>query len=425
MEDQTKEKFYGWKNLVILFICYSLIYGTVFYAYSVMFSAMVKSMGWARGDASIAHTIRGFMVGFMSPVVGWMVNRWGVRNTMMAGCALTVAALVFLGTMVNTIFMFIIGWGLMIAIGTCICGLVPVNTSLSFWFSKNRGTAIGLVSTGGALGGFVAQPLFTWVISATGQWQMGWLACAGVAVLGMIGLPWLKNKPADYGQYPDGINPEKVKTGEVKKRTARTYRATESWTVKEATKTKQLWMLILMYCAGCMPLFLVVTHGTLHLLDLGFTKMQAAYAIGFVSLFSACGRFPMGFLADIIEPRYLCTLVLTGVAVSLIGIWHAPNLTILIISCAVFGVSYGAEMILTFTMTGNYFSEKSYASISGFSFPFQIGGSAIVPVLAGYLFDYTKSYSIAFIILSAFAAIMAISMLFAVPPTKKATTPAQ
>ena len=65
--NMEKQPFYGWSNVVICFLCYFLVYGIVFYGFSVIFPAMVKAMGWKRGDASIAQTIRVLVMGLRLP----------------------------------------------------------------------------------------------------------------------------------------------------------------------------------------------------------------------------------------------------------------------------------------------------------------------------------------------------------------------
>ena len=49
MTVQQKTGFSGWTNVVILFFCYFLLYGIIFYGFSVMFPAMIKAMKWGTG----------------------------------------------------------------------------------------------------------------------------------------------------------------------------------------------------------------------------------------------------------------------------------------------------------------------------------------------------------------------------------------
>lgn len=422
MADQHRADFYGWTNLVLLFICYCMVYGIVFYGFSVVFPAMIKAMKWARGDASIGQTIRSMMVGFTAPLVAYMINRYGSKKTIMIGGVLTVVTLVLLGTVVDHLWQWTLLWGIAAGFGLSAAGIVPVQTNITYWFHKNRGLAIGIVGTGAAIGGFVAQPLFTWIIKETGQWQIGWLSAGGFVFIGVIGILWLRNKPADYGQHPDGISPEMVKAAVAagRRRTARTYRTAESWTLQEAIRTRTLWLLMIMFCSFAMPLFLLMAHGVLHMTDLGFSKMQAAYILSLVFLFGGVARFPMGWLADYVEPRWIMTVTFTCMLLSLLIFWQAPGLTALIVAACLFGFSYGACFVVISTAVGNYYSPNAFAAVSGFMFPFQVGFGAIVPVTAGYIHDLTKSYDLAFIGVIILAGIAVVCAVMATPPSKTA-----
>ena len=420
MTTQQKTGFSGWTNVVILFICYFLLYGIVFYGFSVMFPAMIKAMKWARGDASIAQTVRGLMVGFAAPLVAVMINRWGSKNTLLTGGTLCIIGLVLLGTMTDKLWTWILFWGIFCGIGLSAAGLMPIQTNLTFWFSRNRGVTIGIVTAGASLGGVVAQPLFTWIIKESGSWQAGWIAAAGIAFVGMIGILWLKNKPADYGEHPDGISPEQAKeSAAAGKKVIRTYRTAHTWSLKEATKTTALWYLLIMYTMTMLPIYLMLSHGVLHLTDLGYSRMQAAYTLSFIALGGGIVRVPVGWLVDRVEPRWIVVILFLGYIAATLILWQAPSMTVIIVSAFALGFCCGGGMVAVPTMIGNYFAPASFASISGFMFPFQIGIGALVPVFAGYTYDFQKTYDMAFIVIAILCAVAALSGFLAKPPARK------
>ena len=59
--------FYGWSNVGLLFVIYLSAMGMVFYGFSVIFPSMVQEMGWGRGEAAFAHTLRALLLGFTAP----------------------------------------------------------------------------------------------------------------------------------------------------------------------------------------------------------------------------------------------------------------------------------------------------------------------------------------------------------------------
>ena len=422
MEARQKAGFYGWRNVILLFISYAFLYATILYSFSVIFPAMIKAMGWARGDASIAQTIRTLLMGFLAPLVAYFINRRGTRFTILLGGSVMLVGCLLLGTVTDQLWLFILFWGLIVGFGNSCCQAIPYNTNMTYWFIKRRSLAISIVLTGGAVGGLLILPFITWVITKAGSWKSGWLAVAGVLFIGTVVILWLKDKPADYGQYPDGISPEETKAAEAagSKKKARTYHTTETWTVKEAARTRSLWFLILTYTSFSVILSFAVAHGVLHITDIGYTRMQAAYAISLIPMIGGIGRIPLGYLADIIEPRIILIGIMIAISFSVWGLWKAPSLTVLCVATSLYGLGMGAGIVLVPTMIGNYYSPPAFAGINGFMFPIQIGLTAVVPLASGYLFDFQKSYDLVLIVFLVMCIASVIGLFFAKPPKKPA-----
>ena len=397
-----------------------MVYGVVFYGFSVIFPAMVKAMGWKRGDASIANTVRALLVAFASPLCGYVIGRFSVRTALLSGGALIVLALVLAGTVMTELWQWIVIWGVMVGLGLSLCGVISVNTNTTYWFNKNRGMALGIVLSGAAVGGFVGQPLFTWVMKQVGQWQVGWILGAFFALLGVVVAIWLKNKPEDYGQYQDGISPEQAKAiaaaGGSKK--ARTYRTAEHWTLTEAIKTRQLWFLTYSVLMQITPLYFLTTHGVFHMTGQGLTTMQAAYILSFNVLGGAIARFPIGWLSDRIEGRWLLTICYVLITGSMYVFWQAPSMTSLAVAAFIFGFSYGAGLVLVPTLVGSYYGETHYHKILSFMFPIEYGLGSVVPVAAGYIYDFNKSYDQFFEIMLVLIALCIVAAFLTTPPRK-------
>jgi len=420
-QSQAKQHFSGWMNLVILTLAYTLMYGVAFYGYSVVFPAMIKTTGWARGDASVAHTIRALIVGFGAPLAVYLMKRFGVRYTMSTGIAICTATLFVLGTIeIKELWLWTLLWGIVMGIGISICGQLVANTSITQWFNKRRALAIAICMAASAVGGAVAQPLFTYVMKEMGSWQYGWLTSAILGVVALIFAFMIKNKPADYGQFPDGIDPEAAKklVGSERKVLPRTYRATEEWTLTEALRSPALWLILIGYCTVSMSIYIPTAHGVLHLTDLGFTKMQAAYVISLV-LIGSLFRLPLAWLADFVEPRHVMSFIFCVLTLSLLAFWKAPSLTFAIAGAMGIGLTFGTGFVLLPTIIANYFTANSFPKLNAFIMPFNVCTAAIVPAGAGYLFQYYKSYNSVFIIMMVLAAISLISTLMLKPPVKK------
>ncbi|MFO7965661.1 MAG: MFS transporter [Desulfobacterales bacterium] len=419
MNPSVKPGFYGWKNVGLLFLIYMSTLGMVFYGFSVIFPMMIKTLGWSRGSASIAHTICTLLMGFGVPLAAICINKIGARKTILIGTSLLLFGLVLLGTVTSEMWQWIILWGFVVGTGFAFCGVVPIQTILMYWFNINRGTAIGLVMTGAAAGGFLAQPFYTWLMEQTGTWQVGWLTGAGFALVGLIASFLLIGKPQDVGQYSDGLSPEKAAAaGENVKRT-KTYRTHAAWEFREALKTRTLWFFIATIVGHIMILFMITSHGVLHFTDKGFTEMEAASVLSFVILGSGLARFPVGWLGDRVEPRWIISATLGIMLVMFIGLWKLTDLTFVITAGMILGFCYGSQLIMFPTLLGNYYGVEAFASINGIVGPTVVFFGAMVPVGAGFIFEKTGSYQTAFLLLSIILGMAFIASLFMNPPKKE------
>jgi MFS family permease len=171
-------------------------------------------------------------------------------------------------------------------------------------------------------------------------------------------------------------------------------------------------------------LYLLTTHGVLHLTDVGFTRMQSASAIGNLVLFSGFARLPMGLVGDRIEPRWIMTVAFAGMAMATVGIWQAPGgFPVVFAIMSIFGFCFGSIVPIFPTILGNYFGPSAFAPITGFLSPILIVICAPVPLVAGMIHDRLHSYDIAFIYVVVLTLVAMLLGTALVPPTKKTPPP--
>jgi sugar phosphate permease len=326
-----------------------------------------------------------------------------------------------LGTVTSQLWHWIVLWGILTPVAFSFGGAIPIQTTLTHWFNVRRATALGIVLSSVAFGGFVAAPLYTLIMRETGTWKAGWLAAGTFCALALVASLFMRNKPADIGQFPDGIDPESASDtpGSVTAKKARTYRTSETWELREVLRQPVLYLLGICMVSQLSAVYLLTTHGVLHLTDVGFTRMQSAAAIGNLVLFSGLARFPIGFIGDRIEPRRIMTVALAGMGLALVGIWKVPGeLWVLLATVSFFGFCFGSLVPLFPALIGNYFGPSAFAKITGFLSPVMILVSAPVPVLAGMIYDRFHSYDIAFIYVVSLILVASLLTLALVPPKK-------
>jgi len=423
MASDSTNRFYGWQNACFLFIVYFVTVGLIFYGFSAIFPVMIQEMGWKRAEASVAHTLASVLMGLLMPVVAVVLHRIGSRLTILAGLGILLLGLGLLSTVTTRLWQWIVIWGFFMPFGFAFTGILPLQVTINYWFNIKRGTVIGLVLSGGALGGFIAQPVFTWLMQLAGTWRIGWI-CGGILVVFAFAAAFrVRTNPQEMGQYPDGLTPEETRAAEQGAgKTAATYRTVATWKLKEAVRTRTLYLLLLLMIAQAMSLFMITSHGILHLTDLGYTKMQAASILGFIILGSGVARFPMGWLADRVEARWISTAAVTLMLVAFIGIWRAPNTSALMIFGPLFGFGYGTIIVMMSILIANYYGPDAFASINGLIGPIVIPFAAMVPVGAGFIADKLGSYDLAFICISVVLVFASLGSAMLKPPQKAEST---
>ena len=90
MSEQEKR---GWPIVAALFATMFLIWGPV-NASGVFFLPVIKHFGWSRGFFSLLVATAPLAAGLSSPAVGWLIDRIGARQVMIAGAS--IVALSFL-----------------------------------------------------------------------------------------------------------------------------------------------------------------------------------------------------------------------------------------------------------------------------------------------------------------------------------------
>jgi cyanate permease len=280
---------------------------------------------------------------------------------------------------------------------------------------------MGIVLSASAFGGFVAAPLYTLIMRETGTWKAGWLAAGALCALALVASLFVRNKPSDTDQFPDGINPDSTSdtAGSPATKKAKTYRTSETWVLKDVLRQPVLYFIGICMISQMSVLYLLTTHGVLHFTDAGFTRMQAASAMGNFVLFSGFARLPMGIIGDNIEPRWIMALALCGMGVATLGIWNTPKeFGVLLAIMSVFGFCFGSMVPLFPAIIGNYFGPSVFAPIVGFLSPVMILLGAPVPLVAGIIYDKFQSYDIAFVYVTALTFVAMLLALALIPPNK-------
>ncbi|MFH1559968.1 MAG: MFS transporter [Chloroflexota bacterium] len=418
---RPKKVFYGWWVIAASTVDAALGSGFYFYGFSALFLPITRDLGLSRAVTSMVFAVGRVEGAVEGPIVGWLIDRFGARALIAVGVILFGIGYMLMSWM-NNLLMFFILYAGVVAIGYQ-TGFVHTKYALANkWFTRQRSKATGIISASSGLGGAILVPVLAWLII-----QFGWRTAvlfAGAATMAIC-LPLLlviRSTPEDKGLLPDG---DEVQTQARTKEGGKPGEATEevSFEVKEALTTLSFWVLCL---AMTMRLF-VVGGIWVHMIPLlvfkGFDEQGAANAVALLTLITIPVRIGFGWLGDHFSKRYLlmlCCFIETG---ALLILLTAQSLWQVYLFVIVFALGYGVAP-LNVSIVGEYFGRKNFATIRGIMALLYAAGIVSGPIFAGYIYDVTNSYHIAFVTFIFIYSTAALIYVFARPPRPPATKPA-
>ncbi|MFC1995023.1 MFS transporter [Chloroflexota bacterium] len=395
--------FYGYWIMVAAFLFVFTHAGCVFYVFSLFVTPLQADFGWGRGEIMAAMTIYFLVSGLVSPFVGRVIDRYGVRNIVFIGALVGGLGLILLSQM-SELWHFYLGY-IISGVATTAFGPVSATAMISNWFEKRRGTALGIMSTGFGVGGFVMAPLVGgWFIPSFG-WSVSYVVLALMTWIIVIPLALfvIRTKPADMGLNVDGIEEP-----EIASETKLWRSTTEGLSLKMAMATSIFWLIAIAFIINGFTTIGTVQNQAPHLEDIGFPMAVVATALGIIGLASAVGKVIFGWLCDRIPPKYACAIGFGLQAIAIIILINVKTTTSLAIIwpyAIILGLSIGSWLPTMSMLTSTSFGLASYGAIYGMIYFSQSIGSATGPLMAGYLYDTMNTYHWAFVIFVALYAV--------------------
>jgi MFS family permease len=419
----AKGSFYGWKILWVFWAIMILNFAFPTFGLSVVNTYMAKAMHLDRKELGLAYSAFSMMAGLPGPLVGFSINRFGLRLTTFVGTLLTALGALLMALTVKTVPQAILVLGLISGPGAAMAGTIGAQVGTARWFHAKRGRAMSLMLTASGIGGFAAVPILNLVIVRSGgSWRAAWWCMAAMSLCAaLVAALFIRESPAQIGEEVDGgavgEAAATAATGELQ-RAGGVFKTSENWTLGEVLRTPVLWLLMFTNLGFFMGFFIYVAHGIAHLEGLGHSPGAAARSISIIMISSLIGQFTVAWLGDRVETRYIF-----AVAVSLFGIGIAlstkatgPGAIYPYAICM--GTGFSACFTSLATMLSNYYGSKVYPLVLGVTTPIGTVLGAIGPVLAGWSFDKYGSYGQAFYLVAGICFASAILLLFARPPAR-------
>ncbi|MFC2006107.1 MFS transporter [Chloroflexota bacterium] len=414
--------FFGWWIVLSACVIQLLHSGLLSNGFTLYFLSLQAEFGWSRALLAAGYSLSHVETGILGPLEGWLSDRFGPRPVVVAGVVLFGAGFILLN-MIQSIVAYFIAF-LVISAGASLCGFLPLSVAVLNWFARKRSLALGIALSGSGLGGVIV-PLLAWSIVTQG-WRFTALA-SGFAIW-LIGIPLalsLRHKPEKYGYLPDGDSPASSE-GRLQEYPAAdpapraTARADDSFSMKEAVRTRAFWLIALGHGSAILTVSAVNLHLAPHLVQQLGTSLEAAGGIvTLLLMMSLTGRLGGGFLADRVNKRVLLMACMLSHSIGLLMLTYATSMTQIFLFAMLHGIAWGVRAPTLNAIRADYFGRKSIGFILGISSIAPHIASVIAPIFAGWMADVRGDYRLAFTIMASLTALGSLFFAFASKPVRK------
>ncbi len=387
-------------------------------AFSLLLPPLIDEFGWDRGLVAGAFSF-GFLVSaVLSPFAGRLMDTRGPRVVIGSGvCMMSIGLL--LAPEIQKPWQLYATLGVLVGAGANLMTYTAHALFLPHWFVRRRGLAISIAFSGAGVGAFVLLPWLQTIIVRDG-WRascsaMGLLTLCVTGPLTLL----VRRTPQSIGLLPDGA----IRTAEADKprggsNVVDPAWAAIDWTLARAIRTNRFWWIVIGYFCALFAWYAVQVHQTQYLIEVGFTPLVAARALGIVSIVAIPGQIGLGALSDRVGREWVWTTACCGFALcyaALIGLEKGPSHTLLYMMVVSQGFLGYAMTSVMGPIVVEIFEGPHYGSIFGTVTIALIVGGAAGPWVAGAVHDAIGSYRFAFLLAIACCVMSATAIWIAAP----------
>lgn len=354
-------------------------------AIGVFYTPVSQSLNVLKGTFALHATLSTLATALTSLKISKVIKKYSYKKVLFIGVMLSNGATWFMSYCTSVYPFYILG--ILRGIGVGIYGMVPITVIITNWFDKKHGLATSLALSFSGLSGAIFSPLLSsWIIHY--GWQMTYrfmAVCIFTLVLPALIIPW-NIDPQKEDLLPYGYK-ERKQTIHI-----------------QNNKVNLLTISFICMCLFTL-LHTSITGISQHLSGIA-VSIQLSATIGATLMSLAMignisTKLLIGLLSDLFTPvKAVIIMILTNyisLVLLFIGVIHKETL-LLYIGSFMFGSIYSVGAVGIPMLTRYFFGNKNYAktySVIGF---LTNVGSASSLTLIGYLYDFTNSYQIVFII---------------------------
>jgi OFA family oxalate/formate antiporter-like MFS transporter len=355
--------------------------GTI-YTWSLFNAHLVSKFGWELSSVSITFSITSFALAFATLFAGKLQDRFGLRRlTAAAGIMLGLGLI--LSSQASSLPMFYLLAGVVVgyADGTA---YITSLSNLIKWFPKNKGlisgVSVGAYGTGSLIFKYINGSLIESAGVSNAFLYWGFM----VMIMIVIGSMLVREAPVAAPASAAMAAGNRMKTA------AGAVIAPKDYTVKEMLRTKEAYLLFVIFFTACMSgLYLIGIVKDIGVQLAGLDVAAAANAVAMIAIFNTAGRLILGALSDRMSRLKLISVTLAVTAVAMFTLSYATLSYGIFFTCvAAIAFCFGGNITVFPAIVSDFFGLKNHSKNYGVVYQgFGIGalsGSFIAAFLGGF-----------------------------------------
>jgi len=352
-------------------------------SYGLFFKTFETEFGWSRTLLSGGFSLAFLVMGLLAAFGGQLSDRYGPRLVLAFTGTMCGLGFILLSQM-NHAWQLLLVFGLFIGTGMSTHDVVTLST-IARWFKNRRGVMTGIVKVGTAAGQFTIPPIAA-VLLITYGWRSTFMIMGFAAIILLLFAAWAIKAPST-------------------KTSTNTSDTMSGYSFAQARRTPIFWIICAIEFLFLPSLATIPLHIVVHGMDLGMTTTVAAALVSTMAASSVLARLAVGSFFDRVGGKVtiiLCLVPLLGSLLALLAI-DTPNPLFAVM--IVYGFAHGGLFTVMSPTIAEYFGLKAHGTLFGSIIFFGTISAATAPILAGYIFDTTGSYSMMFRILIVMASL--------------------
>jgi MFS family permease len=369
---------------------------------------ITREFGWTRGMVSSAMVVGLWMTGIATPLVGRLVDRFGIRAVALPAILVFSLATASVALVPASPAAFAVLYALM---GLGAAGQTPLvyAKAISARFDRQRGLALGIAMAGVGLGAALV-PQFTRALIGVAGWRGAYAGLGAlIFILAFPAVGLFVGSPVGEREFVAGKIPNVPLPG---------------LTGFEALRSVRFWSLAFSFFVVTGTTGGVISHLVPLLGDRGISPQAATGMMSIAGIALIAGRLLAGFLLDRFHAPYVAVVFFLAPLVGIAVLLSTPRPEGAAIGTILVGMGIGAEVDLIAFLLSRYMGMRAFGEIYGYFFSIFMVGAGLGPFAMGVSYDRTGSYRLMLLCFVVALALASLPLLrlgtYAYPSARKA-----